>query len=82
MYILGLSSYAHESSCALIKNGEIKSIIEEERLNREKHTWKLPKLSIKKCLEMENISINDIDYFTFFWQPKKEISGNLNTFST
>jgi len=80
MYILGLSSYAHESSCALIKNGEIKSIIEEERLNREKHTWKLPKLSIKKCLEMENISINDIDYFTFFWQPKKEISGNLSHF--
>jgi carbamoyltransferase len=80
MYILGLSSYAHESSCSLIKNGEIKSIIEEERLNREKHTWKLPILSIKKCLEMEKISINDIDHFTFFWQPKKEISGNLNHF--
>lgn len=80
MYILGLSSYAHESSCSLIKDGEIKSIIEEERLNREKHTWKLPILSIKKCLEMEKISINDIDHFTFFWQPKKEISGNLNHF--
>ena len=80
MYILGLSGYAHESSCSLIKDGEIKSIIEEERLNREKHTWKLPVLSIKKCLEMEKISITDIDHFTFFWKPKKEISGNLNHF--
>jgi len=80
MYILGLSGYAHESSCSLIKDGEIKSIIEEERLNREKHTWKLPVLSIKKCLEMEKISISEIDHFTFFWKPKKEISGNLNHF--
>ena len=80
MYILGLSGYAHESSCSLIKDGKIKSIIEEERLNREKHTWKLPVLSIKKCLEMEKISITDIDHFTFFWKPKKEISGNLKHF--
>ena len=77
MYILGITSFTHDASCALIKDGEILNIIEEERLNREKHTWKFPKLSIEKCLELENISINDIDHFTFFWQPKKEIPGNI-----
>ena len=80
MYILGITSFAHEASCALIRDGDILNIIEEERMNREKHTWKFPKLSIEKCLELENISINDVDHFTFFWDPKKEISGNISHF--
>ena len=46
MYILGLSSYSHEASCSLIKDGKICFVIEEERLNREKHTWKYPGLAI------------------------------------
>ena len=46
MYILGITSFTHDASCALIKDGEILNIIEEERLNREKHTWKFPKLSV------------------------------------
>jgi len=77
MYLLGLTSYAHESSCALIKDGELKFLVEEERLNREKHTWKYPARAIAQCLHYEGITINDIDHITFFWVPAREITGNI-----
>ncbi|MBI4309999.1 MAG: carbamoyl transferase [Candidatus Omnitrophica bacterium] len=77
MYILGLSSYSHESSCSLIKDGQVKFVIEEERLNREKHTWKYPANAIAQCLALEGIGIRDIDHITFFWIPNREIIGNL-----
>jgi len=80
MYILGLSSYSHESSCALIKDGEVRSLFEEERFNREKHTAKYPEHAIEQCLSAEGITINDIDYFTFFWVPQREIFGNVSHF--
>jgi len=77
MYILGLSSYAHEASASLIKDGEIKSVLEEERFNRKKHTWEFPENAIRACLKREGISIHDIDYFTFFWVPRNEFLGNI-----
>ncbi len=80
MYILGLSSYSHEASCSLIKDGQIKFVIEEERLNREKHTWKYPANAIAKCLALEGITIQDIDHITFFWVPNREILGNATHF--
>ncbi len=77
MYILGISSYSHEASCSLIKDGEIKYVIEEERLNRKKHTWEYPEKAIAECLRREGITIKDIDHITFFWTPSKEILGNM-----
>ncbi len=80
MYILGLSSYAHESSCSLIKDGEVCSLFEEERFSREKHTARYPEHAIEQCLSAEGIMINAIDHFTFFWAPKREILGNVSYF--
>src|ERR1700733_9303893 len=76
MYILGLSSYSHEASCSLIKDGQVRFVIEEERLNREKHTWKYPANAIAECLRLEGITIRDVDHITFFWVPGLEIVGN------
>jgi len=80
MYILGISSYAHDSSCALIRDGKIRFFVEEERLNREKHTWKFPQKAIEQCLEYEGISMKDVDAVTFFWIPVQEFYGNLTHF--
>ena len=77
MYILGITCYAHESTCSLIKDGKIICVIEEERLNREKHTWRYPKLAIQECLDIGSITIDDIDHITYFWKPWKEITGNI-----
>ena len=77
MYILGVSSYSHESSCALIKDGEIRFVLEEERFNRQKHTSKFPVNAIEQCLKLENITFEDVAWVTFFWRPLREVLGNL-----
>jgi len=77
MYILGISSYSHESSCALIKDGKVRVVLEEERFNREKHTWKFPQNAILKCLAQEGITFDDIEKVTFFWVPLREVLGNI-----
>ncbi len=77
MYILGLSSYAHEAACALIRDGRLVVLFEEERLNREKHTCQYPLNAIEECLQWEGITIKDIDHITFFWQPMREVLGNI-----
>ncbi len=77
VYVLGISSYSHESSCALIKDGQIRFFIEEERLNREKHTSQYPREAIEQCLALEGISIQDVDHITFFWNPTNEVFANI-----
>lgn len=76
MYILGLTSYAHESSCSLIRDGEILAVLEEERFNRQKHTCKYPQHAIEECLALAGIEISNIDHIAFFWNPQRELWGN------
>lgn len=60
-YILGLNIGNHDSSAALIKNGEIVKYIEQERISRNKMAIGEPPIeAILACLNSEEISINDI----------------------
>lgn len=62
MYILGLAP-GHNSTAALLKDGEIRYAMSEERLSRFKGDTRFPKLAIKRILEMEGIGLADIDHF-------------------
>ena len=73
MYILGLTAYSHDSSCCLIKDGNVIFQIDEERIDRIKHSSNFPINAIKSCLDFKNLKINDINKITFFWNPNKEI---------
>ena len=77
LYVLGLSGYAHESSCALLKDGVIVAMAEEERFNREKHTWRFPVQAMTYCLAQAGITAADVSHFTFFWQPWRELFSNV-----
>lgn len=77
MYILGLSSYSHESSCALLRDGAIVALGEEERFNRRKHTAEFPEGAIRACLAEAGITLDQIDHITFFWDPRRELTGNI-----
>lgn len=66
MYILGLGGSNHDFSSCLLKDGEILSIIEEERITRKKHGIGLgvslaKGLSVKYCCEAAGIEFGDID---------------------
>lgn len=78
MNILGINAAFHESAACLVVDGQVVMAIEEERINRIKHgklaspglAKLLPWASIKLCLERKGLSLQDIDYVGFSFDPK------------
>ena len=70
MIILGLNYYFHDSSACIVRDGELISAIEEERLNREKHTREFPRLSTARCLKDSGLSYEDVDYIAVSIKPR------------
>ena len=69
MKILGITAFYHDSSAALIDDGEIAFAIQEERLTRKKHDHSFPTNSIKKILSELKLNPSEIDYIVFFEKP-------------
>jgi carbamoyltransferase len=68
MRLLGLSTETHDSGIALLEDGHPTDILEEERLNREKHTREFPRLSLAALFDDER-RIGAIDAVTTCWDP-------------
>ncbi len=67
-YVLGIWGYSadssaitHDSGAALIKDGKVVAVINEERLSRKKIDGSYPFKSIKKVCEIANISPEQVD---------------------
>jgi len=80
MIILGISSYYHDSAACLIKDGEILSAIQEERISRKKHDPSFPRNSILFCIKEANISEKEIDYVVFYDKPFLKFERLLETY--
>jgi len=66
--VLGVFGPGANASSALIKDGKLISLIEEERLNRIKTSPNgLPLKSASKCLEIGKINISDVDHVAWGW---------------
>ena len=68
-YILGISAFFHDSSAVLLKNSEIIAAVQEERFTRIKFDNRFPKQSIKQCLEIGKIDIENVDIIAFYEDP-------------
>ena len=68
-YILGISAFFHDSSAVLLKNSEIIAAVQEERFTRIKFDNRFPKQSIKQCLEIGKIDIENVDTIAFYEDP-------------
>src|ERR1044072_2628367 len=51
----------HDSAAALVEDGKVRAAIEEERLNRIKHTNKGPISALRVCLDRYGARLSDID---------------------
>ncbi|MDX1599950.1 MAG: carbamoyltransferase N-terminal domain-containing protein, partial [Anaerolineales bacterium] len=60
--ILGISDSSVCGGAALLRGGRIVAAVNEERLNRQKMSTGFPERSIRRVLEMENLSPEDIDH--------------------
>ncbi len=68
--------HGHDSAAVLLDDGVLVAAIEEERLNRVKHSNYFPVNAIKFCARQHGIALNDIDWFVFNGQE-----SSLDTFA-
>lgn len=79
-YILGISSYYHDSAAALIKDGEIVAAAQEERFTRKKHDSAFPLEAIKYCLDEAGIKLQDVQHIGFYDKPFLKFERLLETY--
>ena len=77
MIIVGMSAFYHESSCCLLKDGQLIAAAEEERFSRIKHDARLPVNAFRFCLEKAGCDITDIDCLAWYEIPEKKLARQL-----
>lgn len=68
--ILGINWGGHDTSAAIMIDGELVAACEEERYIGEKHTRKFPVNAVNDCLSIANIDISDVGIVSFAYKPK------------
>lgn len=77
MVILGLNYYFHDSTACIIIDGKLIAAIEEERLNRDKHTRVFPQMAIERCLKIAKLDYDDIDHIAVSIKPFHNLEKKL-----
>lgn len=80
--ILGLPAYYHDSTGALLIDGEIIAAAREERFSREMHDERFPTNATDYCLAEASISMSDVDEVVFYDKPLTKFERLLETYLT
>lgn len=67
--ILGLCSGTHDSAAALISDGKLVGLVEEERLNGDKHTRAYPHHAIDYLLARADLQPDDVTSIAYNFDP-------------
>ncbi len=68
----------HDAAAVLVVDGRVVSAIEEERLNRVKHTDKFPVNAIKFVLNEQGIGFEDLDQVCYYGLPAYFFEGETS----
>lgn len=80
MYTLGISAYYHDAAACLLREGVLVAAAQEERFTRIKHDPSFPVHSIRFCLDLAQVSLEDIDTIIFYDKPFLKFERILETF--
>ena len=80
MNILGISCFYHDSAAALIQDGKIVAAAQEERFTRKKHDFGFPANAVDYCLKQGGITVDQLDYVTFYDKPLLKFERILETY--
>jgi len=61
----------HDAGLALVRDGKLELVLEEERFTREKHTLEFPWQAVAHAFSRRGIDLRDIDVITIPWDMKK-----------
>jgi carbamoyltransferase len=75
--ILGLNAYHGDASAALVVDGELVNAVEEERLNRVKHSAGFPGLAARWCLADAGIDARHVQHVAISRDPKANLVPKL-----
>ena len=70
MRVLGLVSNTHDSGVALVRDGHVEAVFEEERFNRIKRTWDFPDQSLT-ALWADGHDPGDVDAIVTPWNARR-----------
>ena len=73
MYILGINAYHGDAAAAIVKDGELIAAVEEERFNRIKHCAGFPTESVRYCLKVAGIQVEDLDHIGISRDPSAHL---------
>ncbi|MGY8668924.1 carbamoyltransferase [Bradyrhizobium sp. UFLA05-109] len=60
------STFLHDGAAVLVRDGRVIAAVEEERLNRVKHSNKFPSNAIQYCLDAAGVRLSDVDRIAFY----------------
>ena len=60
------NDFAHDAAAVLLKDGQVVAGIEEERLNRIKHTNKSCAEALRFCLESQGLDPSELAAYAFY----------------
>src|SRR5262245_3944211 len=59
-------NYTYDGAAVLVEDGRVVAAMEEERLNRIRHSNKFPFQSIRFCLEQHGARFGDVDRIAYY----------------
>lgn len=71
MQMLGMVTLTHDTGLAMLRDGKIILVLEEERHSREKHTMQFPSRSLDACFRASGTVLSDIDLITTPWDQNR-----------
>ena len=80
MYILGISSFFHDSAACLIKGEKIIAAAQEERFTRKKHDEAFPTNAILYVLNEAGITLDEVEFIGFFEKPFIKFERLIETY--
>jgi carbamoyltransferase len=77
MTILGLNCFHGDASAAIVRDGTLVAVAEEDRFRRIKHLAGFPAQAIEYCLEEVAISLADVDHVALNQDSRANPAGKL-----
>ena len=77
MIIVGINAYHGDASAVIMEDGKLLYAVEEERLNRIKHSAGLPLKAFQTVVKQSHISPSSIHFLTLARDPKTHLLSKL-----
>lgn len=73
--VLGVCSFTHDSAAALVVNGHLAGMVEEERLSGVKHTRDYPARAVVWLLEQAGLTAADVEVVAYNFAGHRYLAG-------